>query len=195
MPARRNGPVSSNVRPHTNHLAARILTQIRKTMKRLFIILTIYLAGCANPGVVQISPDTYLISREDHAGIFGSSSSLKAGVISDANAYASSMGKVAIPITTHETPIGIMGKWAKFEYQFRVVDKSDPEAKRTAIMPRADVVIERTDNINASVRSKDETVKAKDVYGELIKLDDLKKRGIISDTEFEAQKKKLLNSN
>ena len=166
-----------------------------KTMKRLLVICTIYLASCANPGVVQISPDTYLISREDHAGIFGSSSSLKAGVISDANTFATSMGKVAIPITTHETPIGILGKWAKFEYQFRVVDKNDPEAKRTAIMPRADMVIERTENINSNVRTKDETVKSKDVYAELIKLDDLKRRGIISEAEFEAQKQKLLSTN
>ena len=105
------------------------------------------------------------------------------------------MGKVAIPITTHETPIGILGKWAKFEYQFRVVDKNDPEAKRTAIMPRADVVIERTENINSNVRTKDEILKSKDVYAELIKLDDLKRRGIISEAEFEAQKQKLLSAN
>lgn len=35
----------------------------------------------------------------------------------------------------------------------------------------------------------------KDVYTELTKLDDLRKRGIITEAEFEAQKKKILNGN
>jgi hypothetical protein len=34
--------------------------------------------------------------------------------------------------------------------------------------------------------------KERDVYVELLKLDDLKKKGVISDAEFEEQKKKLL---
>lgn len=162
-------------------------------MKKCFAALCIILAGCANPGVVQLSPDTYLLSREDHAGIFGSSSSLKAGVISDANAFAASKGKVAIPLSSNERPVGnTPGSWAKFEYQFRVVDKDDHEVRRTSLVPRADVVIEKTENISAEVKAKDQTLKQKDTYSELIKLDDLRKRGILSDTEFDAQKKKLL---
>ena len=35
--------------------------------------------------------------------------------------------------------------------------------------------------------------KAKDVYTELTKLDELRKKGIISEAEFDAQKKKILN--
>lgn len=164
-------------------------------MKRTFAALSIVLAGCANPGIVQVSPETYLLSREDHGGIFGSASALKVGVISDANAFAAGQGKVAIPISAHETPVGVMGKWAKFEYQFRVVDKNDPEVRRTALVPRADIVIEKTENISADVRTKDESAKPKDVYAELIKLDDLRKKGILTDAEFEMQKKKLLSGN
>ncbi len=164
-------------------------------MKRAFSALIIVLAGCANPGIVQVSPDTYMLSREDHAGIFGSASALKAGVISDANVFAAGQGKVAIPISTHETPVGVMGKWAKFDYQFRVVDKNDPEARRTSLIPRADVVIEKTEKISVDNRTKDELGKPKDVYAELIKLDDLRKKGILSEAEFETQKKKVLIGN
>ena len=32
-------------------------------------VLTVILAGCANPGVVKMSPDTYMISRTDKGGI------------------------------------------------------------------------------------------------------------------------------
>ena len=164
-------------------------------MKRAFAALIIVLAGCANPSIVQVSPDTYMLSREDHAGIFGSASALKAGVISDANAFAAAQGKLAIPISTHETPVGVMGKWAKFDYQFRVVDKNDPEARRTSLVPRADVVIEKTEKIFVESRTKDESAKPKDVYAELIKLDDLRKKGILSEAEFETQKKKVLIGN
>jgi hypothetical protein len=165
-------------------------------MKRICAIVAVLLTACAsNPGVVQLSPDTYMLSREDHAGIFGSASALKAGVISDANAFATTRGKVAIPLAAQETPIGVMGKWAKFEYQFRVVDKNDPEVRRTSLIPRPDVVVEKTETISADIRRKDESSKTKDTYSELIKLDDLRKRGILTESEFDGQKKKLLTGN
>jgi hypothetical protein len=40
--------------------------------------------------------------------------------------------------------------------------------------------------------TRDQTDRPKDVYAELIKLDDLHKRGILTQAEFEAQKRKLL---
>jgi hypothetical protein len=156
----------------------------------------IALAGCANPGIVQVSPDTYILVREDHGGVFGSASSLKAGVIRDANLFAESQGKVAIPISARDKPMGGgPAQWASFEYQFRVVGKDDPEVRRTSLVPRADVVVEKTEKISADVRTKDESNKPKDVYTELIKIDDLRKRGILNEAEFEAQKKKLLSGN
>jgi uncharacterized protein YcfL len=158
-------------------------------------IAALALVSCANPSIVQVSPDTYLLSREDHAGIFGSSSSLKAGVIADANAFAASKGKVAIPITAQEKPVGSTpGSWAKFDYQFRVVDRNDPEAQRTALLPRADTVTEKTEKISMEVSIDDKSAKSKDLYNELIKLDDLFKKGIISRSEFDIQKQRLLNS-
>jgi hypothetical protein len=34
---------------------------------------------------------------------------------------------------------------------------------------------------------------AKDLYTEILKLDELRKRGLLTDAEFDAQKKKLLD--
>ena len=42
---------------------------------------------------------------------------------------------------------------------------------------------------------EDKTKTTKDLYSELIKLDDLLKKGIITDKEFDARKKKILNEN
>lgn len=154
--------------------------------------IAVLLVACANPGIVQISPDTYLLSRTDKGGIFGNPSAMKADVLREANEFAESKGKIAIPLTIRETPLVVGQRFASIEYQFRVVDKSDPEAKRTSLVPRADVVIEKTEKISADISSKDQTEKPKDVYTELLKLDDLRKRGILSEAEFETQKKKLL---
>jgi hypothetical protein len=136
-----------------------------------------------------MSPDTYMLSRADRAGIFGNTAALKAGVIKEATDFAESQGKVAIPIASHETPV-YPGHFATFEYQFRVVDKNDPEAKRTSLTPRADIVIQKSEKISADVRTKDD--KSPDLYTELMKLDDLRKKGVITDEEFASQKKRLL---
>jgi hypothetical protein len=64
---------------------------------------------------------------------------------------------------------------AQYEY--------DPDATHT-------VVDFSTDVAEASAESDKPT----DVYAELIKLDDLRERGILTQEEFDAEKKKLLES-
>ena len=108
-----------------------------------FCLTLAALSGCANPGIVKLSPDTYMLSREAHGGIFASTSALKAGVISDANAFAESQGKVAIPLSSKETPMGNgPAQWASFDYQFRVVDKNDPDSFPLGIVSSFDIVAE-----------------------------------------------------
>lgn len=161
----------------------------------LVLLVAAVLAGCANPGIVQLSPDTYILSRTDKGGIFGDASAMKADVIREANEFAASQGKVAIALSLREIPLAVGARFASVEYQFRVVEKSDPEARRVRLVPRADVVIEKTEKTTVDVKTKDQTERPKDIYAELLKLDDLRKRGIITDAEFEAQKKKLLGGN
>ena len=169
--------------------------QLRLILLLGVLSLAAIVAGCANPGIVPLSPDTYMLSRTDKGGIFGNASAMKADVIREANEFAASRGKVAIPISMHETPLIVGARFASVEYQFRVVDKNDPEARRVSLVPRPDVVIEKTEKTSIDVKTKDQTDRPKDVYAELLKLDDLRKRGILSEAEFEAQKTKLLSGN
>src|SRR5258708_31649437 len=91
------------------------------------LVAAVVMSGCANPGIVQLSPDTYMRARTDRAGIFGNASAMKAKVIRDANAFAASKGKVAIALAANEVPMGTApGQFATFEYEFRVVDPNDP---------------------------------------------------------------------
>lgn len=160
-------------------------------MKFVYLVsLFMLLASCANQGAVRIAPDTYLISKTDKGGIFGNASRMKAKAIQEANDFAESQGKAAIAISSKETPMR-PGQFATFEYQFRVVDKSDPEFRRVTLKERPDLVIEDNKKIDVTI-NKNELPEEKDLYNDLIKLEDLRERGILTQEEFEAEKKKLL---
>ena len=136
------------------------------------------------PEVVQVSPGTYMIFKEDHKGIFGSLAKMKIAIIKQANEYAASQGKVVIPIACKEKPLGNgPAQWASFEYHFRLVPKDDPEAGRTSLGPCPDVVAHSTQAVTAEVTVKgqaeakeakpEEDGKREDLYSQLLKLDDL----------------------
>lgn len=108
-----------------------------------------------------------------------------------ANAFAESRGKIAIPVASKETPAMPGRNMPNFEYQFRLVEKNDPRASGVALIPRADVVIESQVHPAPSTSIK-EPSGSHDLYAELLKLDDLRKRNIITESEFEAQKQELL---
>ena len=163
----------------------------------LWIIVLLPVAvftGCKSTDFVQLSPDTYMLTVEDHAGIFGgSAASLESRTIREADAFAASKGKIAIPVDMKQNPVGGFRQWPSCQYQFEVLDTNDPAAQRTSLTPRADIVVEKTDKIAADIRTREDANRKPDLYTELTKLDDLRKRGIITDEEFASQKQKLLN--
>jgi hypothetical protein len=180
------------------------MVRLKDIVKVIFV--SIFLVGCANPPVVQTAGNTYMLSREDHAGIFGSSAKLRAEVIQDANNFAKSKGKVAIPISVREKPVGNSpGDWATFEYQFKLVEENSPEAKTAVLnnerkdLPlRADATTQHTENITADINlnknfTEPSDNSSPDLYSELLKLDDLLKRGIITEVEFNKLKEDLLS--
>ena len=154
-------------------------------------VLAALLAACATADIVPMGTDTYMISQTSAGGVFKSMSSLKADVMKRANAFAQSKGKIAIPVASKETPVRPGRNMPNFEYQFRLVDRDDPRASGDALVPRADVVIENRVHPVPLTNAKDEP-KSQDIYTELLRLDDLRKRNIITESEFEAQKQKLL---
>lgn len=150
-------------------------------------------SGCVNPGVVRTAPDTYMVSKIG-AGVFSNMASLKADIFRQANDFATSQGKIAIPLTVNETPF-TYGRNPSVELKFRVVDANDPEARRVTLEKRPDITIKKEEKITADIKTKVEGRAPGDLYTALMKLDDLKKRGIITEEEFQAQKTKLLSEN
>jgi hypothetical protein len=161
-------------------------------MKSMFLAIALCaVTACATAPVVPMGNDAYMISQTSAGGVFRSMSSLKSEVMERANAFAATQGKVAIPIAGRESP-AYPGHMPSFEYQFRLVDKNDPRAEGNALVPRPDVVV---DVKNSTPVSQSNSVQGngKDTYTELLKLDDLRKRGIITEEQFEAQRAKILS--
>lgn len=94
-------------------------------MKKLIgIVVTLILTGCSNPGIVQLSSDTYMLSRASAAGAFVNYPKLKAEVIRQANEFAESKGKAAVEVSSKEH-IPVIAGLPSFEYRFRLADKAE----------------------------------------------------------------------
>ena len=76
--------------------------------------------------VVQLTADTYMVTKSSKAGIFVNMSKLKSKVIKRANEFAASKGKVAVGVFEKETSPAVAG-WPTYEYRFRLVDPDAPQ--------------------------------------------------------------------
>lgn len=161
-------------------------------MKILIITVVVFLAGCAsNSGVIPIGKDTFMVSRQAATG-FSGSGTLKAEAFQEASQYCEKLGKSLQVVSTHEaSPPYILANFPKAEVQFMCLDAQDAELNRPKLRKEADSVIE----VKKDIRIKDEPQKSNYVYSELIKLAELRKKGILTDSEFDVQKKKLLSGN
>jgi hypothetical protein len=131
-----------------------------------------------------------MIRVEDHGGIFAfNRGKMKGEALAKAQEFAQSQNMVAVPLAMNEHPVGVLGDWAAVEYQFRLVPPNSNAAHGSHLQKRADLVIEDNQNINVNQRIQKED----DIYGELMKLDNLRKQGILTEDEYNNEKQKILN--
>lgn len=92
-------------------------------MRIYFLILSSFiLTNCAsNSGVVQTSPETYMVSRQASTG-FGGLGSLKADAFKEANDFCASKGRtVNVKNTNESKPPYILGNFPRAEIEFMCV--------------------------------------------------------------------------
>ncbi len=95
-----------------------------KTKLAIIGLAALVLAGCStNSGVVAISGDTYMISRNNAAGAFSNIPKMKVEIIKQANDFATSKGKVAQEISLNTT-VPTFG-FPSVDYQFKLVDPTN----------------------------------------------------------------------
>lgn len=133
------------------------------------LALACCLTACVNPGIVEVSPGQYLIAKRDPGGMVGNTALLKASIIDEANAFASKQGKRAMPVPLSEMPGWPSCDPLLVEYHFRIVDPTQ-----------------------AAAPSRPKASGVEGLSGDLLKLDDLRQRGLLTQAEFDAQKQRLL---
>ncbi len=166
-------------------------------MKLATLIVGIFIfSGCAiHSGVVPIGQDTYMVSRQAASGFTGMGS-LKADAFEEASNYCTSQNKKIQVVNTSESqPPYVMGNFPRAEIQFMCLGEGDSEYIRPKMKKEPDVLIEQKGDISIDLKRQEKSENKKDIYTELIKLDDLRKKGIITAEEFEIQKNKLLSEN
>lgn len=133
------------------------------------LAICVALAGCAsNMHVVSMGNNTYTITRDAVTVFSRNTEVLKAQAKEDAAKFCASKGK-----------------------QLKVVDITVEKPRLTTGYAKAKIVFQAVDAEDSSPTVAPATVDL--LYAELIKLDDLRKRGILTEEEFQAEKKKVLN--
>ena len=141
----------------------------------LVCLLGLFLAGCASSDVISAGPDTYMVSA---SGVGFATAGVREAVYKKANDFCAARGLVMVPVSLKVRE----GAIAQHPTIARPMLTGDDEK------------LANTQVIKLSVKDEPKKEGPVDTYTEILKLDDLRKRGLITDAEFEKQKQKLLES-
>ena len=148
---------------------------MKKLVCHLWIVSTIFvLSGCGtDSGVVKTGEDTYKIYKRAGTGFHGGTA-IRARALTEANEYCACQGKVFKKLQMYGShPPYILGNFPKMTLEFMCLDPDDQRL---------------TENVNdGNVREKD------DIETKMKALKKLLADGLITQSDFEEQKGKLLN--
>mgnify|MGYP001191440244 CR=1 FL=1 len=157
-------------------------------MKLIFpFLVASFLMGCAtNTGAISIGKDSWMLSRQAGSGFVGEGT-IKADAFQEATVFCQNKGKFLQVTNVRESePPFINGNWYKAEISFMCLDQTDQRFVSPNLRSEPDTVVRVHAEIN------EQPSKTKDLYAELVKLDDLLKKGIIDESEFKKLKAKLI---
>jgi len=174
--------------------------------------------------IVQLSEDVYVIRRDERPIYkAGSVSKQKKQIVEDAREFAESRGKRAEEIAFGEEEHLLNEYYGthSWEYRFRLVDRpgqppaaassaaTDPtraaQAADTAVPPEAaasaavaataaTVADEPAGPGRAAAPAAGAAAELDEIYDQLMKLDELRRKGILTDAEFETLKQRVLSA-
>ncbi len=149
-----------------------------------FATITLSCHANPHPDVVELGNDTYEITREAKTGFARDTDKLKEEALHDAGAYCSAHHKeLKVISTTAKVPRLPLSGFANAKVVFKALDANDPELHAPVVSTEAGLVHGDAPRMKSGTDT---------LYSDLMKLDDLRKKGILTDEEFQAQKKKLL---
>ncbi len=157
-------------------------------MKAILLFGIIFLFGCAtSTGVVSIGKDTYMVGKSTN--LSASSSGLKADAFNDAHEFCAKQNKNIQIVSTNEKDMVLGRNMTTAEIQFMCLSEGDIELRRPKLQKQVDKVV----NVNSNINAKSINTSSTDLYTELKKLKELKDSGIITQQEFDIEKKEILS--
>ena len=133
-------------------------------------------AGSA-PSVVSLGDNTYSVTASARDKFTRNTQKLKAQAMEAATQFCVKEGKqFKLVSATEDKSFYFVGDFAKATVVFKTLAPGDPELDTSAGNP-----------------AKPATTVTDSLYDELLKLDDLRKKGILTEEEFAVQKKKVLD--
>ncbi len=162
------------------------------------LALCVLIQSCSSSsGVVKTGPDTYMISRSEK-GFRGNSGAVKAAALSEAEDWCQKRGKVMKVISASQKDMVPMTSDASAEIHFKALAPTDPElAEPIDTGDLKNRVFKGNENIqtfSVEGNSKKAEVAKRDRYAEILKLGELKDKGLITAEEFESEKQRILKS-
>ena len=140
-----------------------------------------------NPEIVPLGHDTYALTRWAGNGFVRNTEKLKTQALEDAATYCAKLHKeLKIVSTTTARPVVPLTGFASAKVVFKALDANDPELHAPVSASAPGAATPAVAEIAAPRTATDA------LYSDLMKLDDLRKRGLLTEEEFQAQKKKLL---
>ncbi|WP_157772391.1 SHOCT domain-containing protein [Lacunisphaera limnophila] len=144
-------------------------------------LLTPALHAASESKLENLGDGTYAITRRATTGFDRDVTKFRREAEGDVQAYCAQQDKVAKIVSVRTDRPRFGSGFASARIVFKPLTAGDPELAAPATPPPA---LTGAPAVLPTAPG--------DYYTELLKLDDLRKRGILSDKEFEAQKKKIL---
>ena len=144
-------------------------------------------AATPQPPIVALGHQTFSITREADTGFTRSTEKLKAQALKDAAAYCATLHKEmkVLEVTTHHPLVPLTG-FAKAKVVFQALDTGDPALHAPATATAGVTESGMPPGISGPATPVDA------LYYGLLKLDDLRKRGLLSEEEFQSQRRALI---
>jgi len=161
----------------------------------LLCLASVGFASSEPPAPVSLGNNTYSITVEASNAFHRDLDKLKAEATDEANAFCAQQGKQFKEVSlTGKVPMFGTG-YAKAKLVFMALNPGDPQLTMP-VTPAGTVAapVAYAPTAYAPVApAAPPHLTTDELYTELVKLDDLRKKGILNDDEFQAEKKKLLS--
>ena len=158
----------------------------------LFVMICsviVLLSGCVSSDVISAGPDTYMVSA---SGAGFATAGVREKVYEKANAFCTARGLVMVPVSLKVVPGALGQRPPSADLTFRALKPGDPAIGRPDLTGD-DEALAATQRIKVSIKDEAKKDQQTDTYTELLKLDDLRKRGILTEEEFQTRKRRLLD--